>query len=73
MLSATTKSGFSAAALQALADNLSFDNTDGLHQGTVAVVDGKKIGDRPLTVAFLSAGKNFASQRDDCGVLDRRF
>ena len=33
----------SAAALQALADNLSFDNTDSLHQGTVAVVDGKKL------------------------------
>ena len=33
----------SAAALQALADNLSFDNTDSLHQGTVAVVEGKKL------------------------------
>ena len=33
----------SAAALQALADNISFDNTDSLHQGTVAVVDGKKL------------------------------
>ena len=33
----------SAAALQALAGNLSFDNTDSLHQGTVAVVDGNKL------------------------------
>ena len=33
----------SAAALQALAANISFINTDSLHQGTVAVVDGKKL------------------------------
>ena len=33
----------SAAALQALADNLSFVNTDAVRQGTVAVVDGKKL------------------------------
>ena len=33
----------SVAALQALADNLSFVNTDAVRQGTVAVVDGKKL------------------------------
>lgn len=33
----------SEAALQTLADNLSFVNTDSLHQGTVAVVDGKRL------------------------------
>jgi hypothetical protein len=33
----------SAAALQALADNLSFVNTDHVRQGTVEVVDGTKL------------------------------
>ena len=33
----------SAAALQALADNLSFVNTSSARQGTVEVVDGKKL------------------------------
>ena len=33
----------SAAALQALAVNLSFVNTDSSRQGTVAVADGKKL------------------------------
>jgi hypothetical protein len=33
----------SAAALQALADNLSFINTDHVRQGTVEVVDGTKL------------------------------
>ena len=33
----------SSAALQALADNLSFVNTSSARQGTVEVVDGKKL------------------------------
>ena len=33
----------SESALQTLADNLSFVNTDSLHQGAVAVVDGKRL------------------------------
>ena len=33
----------SSAALAALADNLSFVNTDSVRQGTVEVVDGKKL------------------------------